>query len=87
MGKGEIWIIDIPEGDGSEQYWIRPVIIIAELEANIAVIIPFTSNIRAFRFPNIIAIEPDESNGLIITSIALIFQIRTIDRKRLIKKI
>lgn len=87
MKKGEIWQVELPSTNGHEQSGTRPVIVMAETEANIAVIIPFTSNIQALRFPHTIEVKPENKNGLNAISVALIFQIRAIDKKRLKKKI
>ena len=86
MKKGEIWLIEFPISDGHEQAGTRPVIVIAEMPP-IAVIIPFTSNIQALRFPNTKEVKPSSANGLKADSIALVFQIRAIDIKRFKKKI
>lgn len=45
MKKGEIWLVDIPSSNGYEQSGLRPVIILVETEANISVVVPFTSNV------------------------------------------
>ena len=87
MNKGEIWFVKIPLANGHEQGGTRPVLILSEVEANTVIIVPFTSNIQALRFINTIEIIPSQLNGLKSKSIALIFQIRAIDRKRLISKI
>jgi len=87
MKKGEIWIVEFPALNGHEQAGTRPVIIMADTEANISIIIPFTSNIQALRFPHTIEIEPSKENGLSSKSVALVFQIRAIDKKRMKKKI
>jgi len=87
MRKGEIWSVELPSTNGREQSGARPVIILAETEANIAIIIPFTSNLQALRFPNTIEVKPSKGNGLTAFSVALVFQIRAIDKKRLKRKI
>ena len=87
MNKGEIWLVDIPGIKGHEQEGKRPVVIIAELEANISIIIPCTTNKNALRFKNTICLEPNVKNGLKELSILLIFQLRAIDKKRLKRKI
>ena len=86
MKKGEIWLVEFPISNGHEQTGTRPVIIIAEMPP-IAVIIPFTSNIQALRFPYTKEVKPTKTNGLGAVSIALVFQIRAIDIKRFKKKI
>jgi mRNA interferase MazF len=86
MTKGEIWLTQFPQTDGHEQSGTRPVIVLSELDPNTAIVIPFTTNIQALRYSNTIEVHPSQNNGLLEISIALIFQLRAIDRKRLIKK-
>jgi len=88
MKKGAVWLVDIPKSEDShEQHGSRPVCIISEGEANIKVIIPFTSNLNALKFKNVIKIKPDKNNNLKETSVALVFQVRSIDKRRLKHKI
>ena len=87
MIKGQIWLVEIPSTDGREQSGTRPVLVFSELEANTIIIIPFTSNLQALRYPHTIEIEPSTKNNLKTSSIALVFQIRAIDKKRLRNKI
>ncbi len=87
MKKGEVWLVELPSVDGHEQAGTRPAIVLAEAEANIALIAPFTSNLQALRFPNTIEVKPSDRNGLSVVSVALIFQVRAIDKKRLKTKI
>jgi len=86
MIKGEIWLTQFPPTDGHEQSGTRPVIILSDLNPNTAIIIPFTTNVQALRYLNTIEAQPSKENGLLETSIALVFQLRAIDKKRLIKK-
>lgn len=87
MKKGEIWLLDLPTTNGHEQTGSRPAIILAATEANIAMVVPFTSNLQALRFANTIKVNPSNRNGLSSVSVALIFQLRAIDKKRLKTKI
>lgn len=87
MNKGEIWLVEIPVINGHEQTGMRPALILTDTPANIAVVVPFTSNVQALRFPFTLEIKPNTRNGLESLSIALVFQIRAIDKKRLKKKI
>ena len=87
MKKGEIWLVELPSTNGHEQIGTRPAVVLSETEANIAILIPLTSNIQALRFPHTIEIKPSHGNGLSAVSVALTFQIRAIDKKRLKKKI
>ncbi|MBI3037012.1 type II toxin-antitoxin system PemK/MazF family toxin [Candidatus Woesearchaeota archaeon] len=87
MKKGEIWLVELPTTNGHEQTGSRPALVLAETEANIAIIVPFTSNSQALRFKNTIEVKPSNRNGLSSVSVALIFQLRAIDKKRLKTKI
>ena len=87
MKKGEIWLVELPSNNGHEQAGTRPVIILAETKINIAIILPLTSNLQALRFPDTIEVKPTHENGLKAISVALVFQIRAIDRKRIRNKI
>jgi mRNA interferase MazF len=83
MKKGEIRIVEIPLSNGHEQAGNRPVIVLHESEAPICIIIPLTSNLTALKYLNSILIEPSNNNGLEIESVALVFQIRAIDKIRM----
>ena len=64
MKKGEIWLVELPSTNGHEQAGMRPVIILAETEADISIIVPLTSNLQALRFPHTIEIKSSKRNGL-----------------------
>jgi mRNA interferase MazF len=87
MKKGEIWLVELPSTDGHEQSGNRPVIVLSDTESNISIIIPFTSNLQALRFLHTLEIKPSKNNGLKDISVALLFHIRAIDKKRLKKKL
>ncbi len=88
MKKGEVWLVSIPKSEnGHEQSGSRPVLLLTEVEAGIVIIIPFTSNLQALKYPHVLEIKPDKANGLKEVSAALIFQLRAIDKKRLKHKI
>lgn|GEM_PF-3763130 len=53
----------------------------------IVTIIPCTSNGLALRFPFTYSIKPNNTNGLVLPTIALVFHIRTIDISLLKNKI
>lgn len=87
MKKGELWLVEIPPTNGHEQSGLRPVLVLSPVEANVVIIIPFTSNLSALRYPHTVEIHPSPSNGLNTTSVGLVFQMRAIDKKRLQRKI
>jgi len=83
----EIYLIELPKTNGHEQHGVRPALVISKPIKQIAIIIPFTSNMTALRFPYTLKIEPSKENGLSFPSILLIFQIRAIDSKRLVRRL
>jgi len=87
MEKSEIRLVEIPTAGGHEQSGMRPAIVLSEVESGIVIIIPFTSNPQALRFPHTIDVNPSVENGLNSRSIALVFQMRAIDKRRIKNKI
>lgn len=87
MRKGEVWLVELFEGAGREQYGLRPAIILADTATDICIVIPLTSNLKALKFPYAVQVEPSKYNGLRVLSVALVFQIRAIDKSRLAKKL
>lgn len=87
MKKGEIWILNLPFGDGREQSGIRPCLVMGDTKVGMILTIPLTSSIQALRFPYTLEIKKSQKNGLDKDSIAMIFQIQSLDRKRFVKKI
>jgi mRNA interferase MazF len=53
----------------------------------VAIIIPFTAQLEALRFPHTIRVEPSNENGLSQISVLMVFQLRAIDKQRLIYKV
>jgi len=91
LHKGEVWQIRLPSANGHEQSGERPAIIIQDdtfiQTLPMVVVVPLTSVLSAKRFPATLVIQPNELNGLNLTSIALIFQIRSLDKRRFIRKL
>ncbi len=87
MKKGEVWIIELPSKGAREQKGIRPGFIIATTETNMVITIPLTSNLQALKFPNTLRIKNSKQNNLEKDSIALIFQMLSLDKKRFVTKI
>ncbi len=82
MNKGDIWLVELPLANGHEQMGTRPAIVLAK-SLNMVITIPLTSNPISMHFPYTVKINPSQTNGLNAKSIALLFQIRAIDQKRL----
>ncbi|MBI4451427.1 type II toxin-antitoxin system PemK/MazF family toxin [Candidatus Woesearchaeota archaeon] len=87
MNPGEIWLVSLPGSDGHEQAGTRPALIVSGIHANIVLVIPFTSNVQALRFPHTIKVQANKTNGLTADSIALVFHVRAIDTHRLTKRL
>lgn len=88
MAKGDVWLVDIPETIGHEQYGTRPAVILAEINQYlIAVLVPITKNMSIASAPFTVTIQPSRGNGLAVPSVALGMQIRAVDKKRLLKQL
>ena len=84
----ETWQIDLGGSRGHEQKKERPCLIWRDLDhLQMAVIIPFTGSLDGERFSHTHTVSPTSANGLEKDSVALVFQITSIDKKRLIKKL
>jgi mRNA interferase MazF len=84
----EVWIIDFSGSRGHEQKGERPGILWRDLDhVKMAVVIPCTTTQTTNKFPHTYLISPTPENGLSEDSVALLFQIASVDKKRLIKKI
>jgi len=86
MQAGDIYLVEIPPSDGREQTGLRPAIIVQTIESErlpTILIVPLTSKAKAADFPFTFTIEPDRLNNLDVLSVALVFQLRAIDKRRL----
>ncbi len=71
MDVGDIYSVEIPHSGGHEQAGTRPAVIV-----------------QAPQFQNQLpTIHPDSLNGLALTSVALVFQLRAIDKRKIKKRI
>ena len=91
MKKGEVWRVRIPPGPGHAQSGERPAVILQELAYNntlpTTLIVPLTSKLAASRFGGTLVIQPDPNNGLTAPSVALVFQLRTLDQQHCLARI
>jgi mRNA interferase MazF len=51
------------------------------------IIAPVTSNLKALRFAFSVKVEPSPENGLTSASVVMLFQLRAIDKERILQKI
>jgi len=88
--RGEIVLVNLEPVKGSEQGGVRPVLIIQNDISNerspTTIISPITSKIYEKEYPTNVFISKKESK-LDKDSTILLNQIRTIDKKRILKKI
>lgn len=90
LKRGEVWLAMLNPSQGSEQAGTRPVIIfqnnVVSKFSTTIITIPLTSNQRRATLPICLLIEKG-NGGLAQTSVALCFQMRAIDKTRLVKKL
>jgi mRNA interferase MazF len=85
MKRGDVWRVRIPFASGHAQAGDRPALIvqsdqfIASLPT--VLIVPFTSAPAATRFAGTLAVAPGGQNGLTVPSVALVFQVRALDKR------
>jgi mRNA interferase MazF len=87
MKRGDVVRVDLPAPmgpSGREQLGTKPAIVVQQspVETSTVVVVPLTSNLQARRFAGSVEIPATTSNGLSVTSIALVSQVRAVDKKR-----
>ena len=87
MKKGDIYLFDLISTLGHEQSGFRPAIIVSQANTGMIVVIPLTTNLEALRFSYTLSILHNALNNLTQNSVALVFQLKSIDQKRMKKKI
>jgi mRNA interferase MazF len=91
MKRGEVWRVRIPPAPGHAQTGERPAVILQELVFNnslpTTLIVPLTSKLAASRFGGTVLIQPDRQNGFTAPSVALVFQMRTLDQHNCVKSL
>ena len=90
LKRGEVWLADLNPTQGSEQAGIRPIIVfqndIVSRFSSTTITIPLTTNQRRASLPICLSI-PKGDGGLLHDSVALCFQLRVLDKTRLIRKL
>lgn len=90
LKRGQVWLANLDPTQGSEQAGIRPVIIfqndIVSQFSTTTITIPLTTNMRRASLPISLMISRGDG-GLLQDSVALCFQLRVLDKKRLIKRL
>ncbi len=89
MKQQEIWYANLDPIKGREQSGVRPVVIVSgnnlNAHSNLKIVCPITSQIK--KYAGSLFLQKDDTNKLVKDSEVLVFQIRTIDETRLLKKI
>jgi mRNA interferase MazF len=89
LKKADIWLADLEPVKGSEQGRTRPVVILSGNTMNehfpVVITCPLSSLVK--NYAGCVVINKSKSNGLLCDSEIITFQVRTISKERLIKKI
>jgi mRNA interferase MazF len=87
MTSGDIYTVEIPSSGGHEQAGTRPAIVVqaarCQQQLPTVLMVPLTSQLAAQTFPGTVLVRPDPDNGLTALSVALVFQLRAVDKRRL----
>jgi mRNA interferase MazF len=90
LRRGEVWLANLNPTQGSEQAGTRPVIIfqndVVSQFSTTVITIPLTTNLRRASLPICLPIELGDG-GLAQESVALCFQMRVLDKTRLIRRL
>ena len=81
---GNICGVTFPPGAGRAQAGRRPAIVVQSTSGAslpTTLLVPLTTQIDALRFPGTVLVEPDATNALRRSSVALVFQLSAVDRR------
>ncbi len=87
MKRGEIWLAELPGRIGRQQQGRRPVVVLADSDVGLVAVVPLTSQIHSQRFEHTVRIKCSKANGLASDSVAMAFQIASIDARLLVHRI
>ena len=89
MARGDVFVIELPESELREQTGRRPAVAVQMdvPDGPMLVVAPITSNLAALRFAFAVRVEPSPENGLTVSSVVMVYQIRAVDKRRIIRKI
>jgi mRNA interferase MazF len=94
MARGDVLFIDLsppPGGAGREQAGKRPAVAVQADDTGASlptvIIVPMTSKLKALSYPHTIRVEPSGQNGLSQSSVLLVFQLRVIDRSKILRRL
>lgn len=91
MARGDVLRVELPRpraAAGHEQTGRRPAIAVqADLPGTSTptlIVVPLTAQLSVLRFPHTIRVEPSDVNGLTEPSVLMVFQLRALDRRRIL---
>src|SRR5215813_1891909 len=91
VSVGDMHWVDLPAANGREQRGRRPAVVLQDDDYGgglpVVLVVPLTTARAAMRFAGTTLVYPTAENGLWQASVALVFQIRAIDRRRLQERI
>src|SRR5262247_4285288 len=91
VSVGDIHWVDLPAANGREQRGRRPAVVLQDDDYGrnlpVVLVVPLTTARAAMRFAGTTLIRPTAENGLLQASVALVFQLRAIDRRRIQERI
>ena len=93
MARGDVIYVDLPIAGGAarEQSGSRPALAVQadNIDSTLPtmMIIPSTAQLAALRFPLTMEVKPSSMNGLTQQSVLLVFQLRAIDKRRIVRKL
>jgi mRNA interferase MazF len=91
MRKGEVWRVRLPFTGGHRQAGERPAVVVQDdpfiARLPTVLVVPFTGNQAAARFPGTLLVQPDGQNGLTVPSVALVFQLSAIDQRECVQQL
>jgi mRNA interferase MazF len=91
VSVGDMHWVELPAANGREQRGRRPAVILQDDDYGgnlpVVLVIPLTTARAAMRFAGTTLIRPTTENGLRQASVALVFQLRAIDRGRIQERI
>jgi len=86
--KGDVLIVDLTVSAGREQSGVRPAVAVSGGELpGVVIVVPLTGTMEALRFPNTLAVLSAKDNGLEKESVALVFHVRSVDKRRVMQVI
>ena len=91
MRRGEIWWADLPEPQGSEPGFTRPVVVMQndrfnETDVRTTIVAIITSNLRLAKMPGNVLVEQSQS-PLPRDSVVNVSQMTTVDKSSLVERI